>query len=456
MDLLANVPKWEDIERTLDNKFNHLNQSFDQGWESALDGWNGFTRRVSNEATLAFGSIGGNRIESVKLAMSKSYPIIQLNLMRKWASIDITEILPVLLQLVKEVAMIMGGSVAVGTLVGGAAGSLAFGAGAVPGAIAGSGIGLQVGNLILLGMGLSAIAEYFYQGLPACLATLYEGIVTAWNAEEGVKPPGLDPTGASAWLIDERIDAAARQLARGQEQLVMLLLTAIVTYITRGQVKAGIVGSLDGIAARSAKLQADMTNKQIAGWLARNEQRLLAHPELQRSEPSPLREVMDTQEPPTTPSLSNRPDAKKESNDVANTSSKPEWLQRLDAGNEFNRVQSKNYPYNEVYIQRPDGNGYYRLDSYNPTTGEIISRKLTQFSKISESTAKSYINEAISKYPSGSTIANVPSSGSLAGQKLQGALILEVPPQTGIIPQTILDSADKAGVLIRDINGKVY
>ncbi|KWT13163.1 hypothetical protein AL047_00645 [Pseudomonas syringae pv. broussonetiae] len=456
MDLLANVPKWDDIERTLDNKFNHLNQSFDQGWESAFDGWNGFTRRVSNEATLAFGSIGGNRIESVKLAMAKSYPIIQLNLMRKWASIDVTEILPVLLQLVKEVAMIMGGSVAVGTLVGGAAGSLAFGAGAVPGAIAGSGIGLQVGNLILLGMGLSAIADYFYQGLPACLATLYEGMVTAWNAEEGVKPPGLDPTGASAWLIDERIDAAARQLARGQEQLVMLLLTAIVTYITRGQIKAGIVGSLDGIAARSAKLQADMTNKQIAGWLARNEQKLLAHPELRRSEPSPLRGVMDTQEPPTTPSPSNRPDAKKESNDVANTSSKPEWLQRLDAGNEFNRVQSKNYPYNEVYIQRPDGNGYYRLDSYNPTTGEIISRKLTQFSKISESTAKSYINEAISKYPSGSTIANVPSSGSLAGQKLQGALILEVPPQTGIIPQTILDSADKAGILIRDINGKVY
>ncbi|RMV88594.1 DUF6861 domain-containing protein [Pseudomonas amygdali] len=456
MDLLANVPKWDDIERTLDNKFNHLNQSFDQGWESAFDGWNGFTRRVSNEATLAFGSIGGNHIESVKLAMAKSYPIIQLNLMRKWASIDITEILPVLLQLVKEVAMIMGGSVAVGTLVGGAAGSLAFGAGAVPGAIAGSGIGLQVGNLILLGMGLSAIADYFYQGLPACLATLYEGMVTAWNAEEGVKPPGLDPTGASAWLIDERIDAAARQLARGQEQLVMLLLTAIVTYITRGQIKAGIVGSLDGIAARSAKLQADMTNKQIAGWLARNEQKLLAHPELRRSEPSPLRGVMDTQEPPTTPSPSNRPDAKKESNHVANTSSKPEWLQRLDAGNEFNRVQSKNYPYNEVYIQRPDGNGYYRLDSYNPTTGEIISRKLTQFSKISESTAKSYINEAISKYPSGSTIANVPSSGSLAGQKLQGALILEVPPQTGIIPQTILDSADKAGVLIRDINGKLY
>ncbi|WP_439871108.1 DUF6861 domain-containing protein [Pseudomonas syringae] len=289
MDLLANVPRWDDVERNLENKFSHLNQSFDQGWESAYDGWNGFTRRVSNEATLAFGSIGGNRIESVRSAMAKSYPIIQLNLMRKWASIDITEILPVLLQLVKEVAMIMGGSVAVGTLVGGAAGSLAFGVGAVPGAIVGGGIGAQVGNLILLGMGLSAIAEYFYQGLPACLATIYDGMVTAWNAEEGVKPPGLDPTGASAWLIDERIDAAARQLARGQEQLVMLLLTAIVTYITRGQIKAGVVGSLDGIAARSAKLQADMTNKQIAGWLARNEQKLLAHPELRVTESTPLK-----------------------------------------------------------------------------------------------------------------------------------------------------------------------
>ncbi|EGH35465.1 hypothetical protein PSYJA_43211, partial [Pseudomonas syringae pv. japonica str. M301072] len=41
-DSLANVPKWDDIERTLDNQFNHLNQSFDQGWETAFDGWNGF------------------------------------------------------------------------------------------------------------------------------------------------------------------------------------------------------------------------------------------------------------------------------------------------------------------------------------------------------------------------------------------------------------------------------
>jgi hypothetical protein len=38
---------------------------------------------------------------------------------------------------------------------------------------------------------LSAIAECFYQGLPACLSILQEGITNAWQAGDGVKPTGL-------------------------------------------------------------------------------------------------------------------------------------------------------------------------------------------------------------------------------------------------------------------------
>lgn len=53
------------------------------------------------------------------------------------------------------------------------------------GALAGAGTGLQIGNLIFMGLGLSAIAEYFYQGLPACLAPLQQGMATAWFAEDG-------------------------------------------------------------------------------------------------------------------------------------------------------------------------------------------------------------------------------------------------------------------------------
>ncbi len=142
---------------------------------------------------------------------------------------------------------------------------------------------------------------------------------------------------------------------------------------------------------------------------------------------------------------------------VARVSSRPEWLQRLDAGNEFNALRRSEYPNNEVYIVKPDGStGYYRLDSYNPATGEIVSRKFTQLADINESTARSYINEIAAKYPVGAEIADVPTSGDLAGQLLQGQYILEVPVQNSPIPQAVLDAANEAGVLIRDIEGKVY
>ncbi|PVZ40277.1 DUF6861 domain-containing protein [Pseudomonas sp. CC120222-01a] len=296
MDILANVPTWGEVERNLEQKFSHLNQSVGASWDQFSHHWNGFSRRIGDVASHAYGQVGGSRIESVRLAMTLSYPIVQSDLMQKWASINISEILPILLQLVKEVAMVVGGSVAVGTIAGGIGGSFVLGAGAVPGAVAGAGIGLQVGNLILLGIGLSAIADYFYQGLPACLSLLHEGLATAWSAEDGSRPAGLDPTGAASAEYQENIERAARQLARGQEQLVLLLLMAIVAYLMRGQVKSGVLGGLDSIAARSAKLQAGMSNRQIAGWLARNEEALLARPDLRMNDTAPV--VSAKVEPP--------------------------------------------------------------------------------------------------------------------------------------------------------------
>ena len=141
---------------------------------------------------------------------------------------------------------------------------------------------------------------------------------------------------------------------------------------------------------------------------------------------------------------------------VGNVSTKPKWLQDLDAGNDFNKAQAPNYPYNEVYLNRPDGKGYYRLDSYNPNLGEIVSRKYTQLAEVQEKTAVSYINEIETKYPVGSTVAKVPSSKSLGGATLQGQYILEVPIQSKPIPQGVLDAARRGGVSIRDITGRVY
>lgn len=142
--------------------------------------------------------------------------------------------------------------------------------------------------------------------------------------------------------------------------------------------------------------------------------------------------------------------------DVPNSSgsTKPAWLQRLDEGNAFNEAQAPRYPHSEVYIQKAGGG--YCLDSYNPRTGEIVSRKFTQFGDIQESTGLRYLQELARKYATGSKVAGVPSSGVLAGQRLQGQMILEIPAQANSIPQAILDEANRLGIILRDVNGKIY
>jgi RHS repeat-associated protein len=136
----------------------------------------------------------------------------------------------------------------------------------------------------------------------------------------------------------------------------------------------------------------------------------------------------------------------------------PKWLQNIRKGNEFNAAQRTNYPYNEVYVNKPGGKGYYKLDSYNPNLNEIVSRKHTQLSEINTDTAKSYIKEIPKKYSNGSTISNVPSNidSGLAGQRLQGQHILEVPVQNNPVPQAVVDVAEELGVVIRDTEGFIY
>ena len=142
----------------------------------------------------------------------------------------------------------------------------------------------------------------------------------------------------------------------------------------------------------------------------------------------------------------------------------------------FNKARAKFYPYNEVYLEAPkkainlpEGSPtkhqYVRLDSYNPHTGEIVSRKYTQLSEVSEETAIRYLKELSDKYAPGTKIADVPSniSGANAGifkenrgRTLRGQMILEVPMQKKLVPESILKYAQDNDIQIRDINGKIY
>ena len=142
----------------------------------------------------------------------------------------------------------------------------------------------------------------------------------------------------------------------------------------------------------------------------------------------------------------------------------------------FNKARAKFYPYNEVYLKAPkkainlpEGSPtkhqYVRLDSYNPHTGEIVSRKYTQLSEVSEETAIRYLKELSDKYAPGSVIADVPSNRTglnkgisevNQGSDLKGKMILEVPVQKKLVPKSILKYARVKKIQIRDINGNVY
>ena len=142
----------------------------------------------------------------------------------------------------------------------------------------------------------------------------------------------------------------------------------------------------------------------------------------------------------------------------------------------FNKARAKFYPYNEVYLEAPkkainlpEGSPtkhqYVRLDSYNPHTGEIVSRKYTQLSEVSEETAIRYLKELSDKYAPGSIIADVPSNRTGVNKGifdvngdnvLRGKMILEVPAQKESVRKSILKYARDNNIQIRDINGNVY
>ena len=140
-----------------------------------------------------------------------------------------------------------------------------------------------------------------------------------------------------------------------------------------------------------------------------------------------------------------------------------------------NKARAKFYLYNEVYLEAPkkainlpEGSPtkhqYVRLDSYVPGK-EIVSRKYTQLSEVSEETAIRYLKELSGKYAPGSVIADVPSNRTglnkgifevNQGSDLKGEMILEVPVQKKSVRESILKYARDKKIQIRDINGKIY
>lgn len=146
----------------------------------------------------------------------------------------------------------------------------------------------------------------------------------------------------------------------------------------------------------------------------------------------------------------------------ADTSKKPKkksvepWLKDLwQAGEDFNKENRGRYPYNEVEVVV---NGRkFRVDSLDPEKKEIIFRRLTQFSKIQQTTAENYFREFKQKYPVGAEIsASLFNPKNLRGRNLQGRLVFEIPVQWRPTPDSVLEAAERHEIIIRDVTGKIY
>ena len=116
-------------------------------------------------------------------------------------------------------------------------------------------------------------------------------------------------------------------------------------------------------------------------------------------------------------------------------------------GNRFNETvqERKTYPHHEVNLE----NGK-RLDSYDPTAGEIISRKATDLDRIQEETFRGYLQELQDKYSVGETIRSN-KYPEIDGLKLDGKHILEIPDSNKHLPdiEKFKEIAKEYGVELR-------
>ncbi|RMR14560.1 DUF6861 domain-containing protein [Pseudomonas syringae group genomosp. 3] len=276
MPLWSIVPTWFDIER-------RFSQSM--GYQPGAS----FQRSPNNEPVSTL-QLNLRRISNIRTAFIRAEWHAARRLGRRFADIDIASIINDLIDVVSQMAMIVAGSTLVGGAIGAGIGFGFFGIGALPSGAAGAAIGLEVSTWILAILGLASIAEFFVDGLPQIFDHYVRGIKVAWEGTRG--EPGLNPFGGDDPQV---VDRAAYHIAQGHEEVVILLLGAIVAYLTRGRGNANVLAS---------EMQASSKGAKLGQWMLEHEEALRRHPDLQNA--GPRRGALDKPESPPPPPPPNR------------------------------------------------------------------------------------------------------------------------------------------------------
>ncbi|QHF05529.1 hypothetical protein N015_25210 [Pseudomonas asturiensis] len=251
------VPTWFDIEKRIAHNL---------GYQS------GATYHTPANGIGASVGLNVRRIANLRTAFTRAESETAGRLSRRFSDLDIGSITNDLIDTVTQMVMIVAGSVLTGGAIGAGVGAFFGGAGAVPAGAAGAAMGLKVSTWILGTLGLMSIAEFFVEGLPRIGEYYLTGISIVWRDTRG--DHGLIPFGGDD---HQAIDRAADQIAKGHEEMVLLLLGAIVAYLTRGRGNASVLAS---------EMQGSSKGARLGQWMLKHEEALKKRPDLQRPEPS--------------------------------------------------------------------------------------------------------------------------------------------------------------------------
>ncbi|MFC5525610.1 DUF6861 domain-containing protein [Rhodanobacter ginsengisoli] len=193
---------------------------------------------------------------------------------RDFHELDVRVIANEIIRLLTECLAIMVATTGTGAVLGGIAGFFGgLGAGAIPGAAAGAALGAEAGEWILAAIGLKVLAEFVVNGLPAIGRTYWEGLREAWLAAQPTASPQSQPH------VDPlAVRHAASKMARGHVAMFVLLLMAVVAYVSKGR------GSMRELAEKAGN---GRLGRKFGEWLLRNESKLKADPRL-RSPDKPV------------------------------------------------------------------------------------------------------------------------------------------------------------------------
>jgi len=269
-----------------------------------LDSWQQLERWASRRTSGIRGEakLISARADCLQQAIRLSEGLAAYWILRDFRELDLQGVVNDIVEVLRQCLVVMLTTTGGGALIGGIAGGIGgAGVGAIPGVVVGAGAGAQVGEWILIAMGLKALAEYVAKDMPDIARDYWAGIRQAWLA---ATPP---PLPQQPVRIDQLvIHHAAEKIARAHVAVFVLLLMGIVAYLAKGR------GSMRELAE---SVRGSKVGPGFAEWMVRNEGKLKAEPRLRiratdGSDVQPQQRLQRTPSRITTGTKSPRSDSK--------------------------------------------------------------------------------------------------------------------------------------------------